>query len=92
MATPADPDAEPTPPLTYGRRYGRRWRGCFLVFAAIGAIAIVIEHWAAMQWTAPKVSVLVIDALVGAVADGLLFGSLVCLIVAIPRSRSDHVV
>lgn len=91
MATPADDEAGPTPPLTYGRRYGQRWRQCFLVFAAFGAIVIVIEHWSAMEWTAPKVSVLVLDAFVGGVADGLLFGSLVCLIVAIPRSGRDHV-
>jgi hypothetical protein len=80
-----DAEAEDVP-RTYWQRYGDRWKRSFYVLAAIGFVIVAAERVSDLNGLSSVVGLL-LHALVGAIADGLLFGSLICLVVAIPRSR-----
>jgi hypothetical protein len=83
----AVPDAEAeAAPRSYWQRYGDRWKRSFYVLAAIGAVVVAVERIPDLNGPSSVVGLLT-HVLVGAIADGLLFGSLVCLVIAIPRSR-----
>jgi hypothetical protein len=73
--------------VTYGERYRARWRATFLVFVALGALLIGAQAVGHVAATPSKILVVALDMMVGGVADGLLFGSLICALVAIPRGR-----
>lgn len=76
------------PPLadTYGRRFRRRWRVCVVVMAVLSGAS-----WASQTFqkgyggSAPA---FVIDLVVGAAVSGLLLGTVLCLFVAIFKSRA----
>jgi hypothetical protein len=82
---PDDDDAN----ATYWGRYKGRWRQCFVVLFVLGFIVIVVERLDEVH-NATNAAALTLNALVGGVGDGLLLGSIICLLVAIPRGR-DHV-
>jgi predicted histidine transporter YuiF (NhaC family) len=83
------PNPESNANATYWGRYKGRWRQCFVLMFALGFVVIVAERFDEVH-NATNAAALTLDALVGGVGDGLLVGSLVCLLVAIPRGR-DHV-
>ena len=80
------PDAAPD--ATYWGRYRGRWRQCFLVLFLIGFVVVVAERLGEVH-NAMNAARLVLDGLVGGVGDGLLLGSLICFVVALPRRRGD---
>jgi predicted histidine transporter YuiF (NhaC family) len=77
---------EPEPDATYWGRYRGRWRQCFLVLFGIGFVVVVAERLGEVH-NATNALRLVLDGLVGGVGDGLLLGSLICFVVAVPRRR-----
>jgi predicted histidine transporter YuiF (NhaC family) len=87
---------KPTPPdrtpddlgadATYWGRYKGRWRQCFVLMFVIGFVVITIERIGEVH-NATNAARLVLDALVGGVGDGLLLGSVLCLVAAIPKPR-----
>jgi hypothetical protein len=74
---------------TYWGRYKGRWRQCFVVLFVIGFVVICAERLDEVH-NVTNALALVLDALVGGVGDGLLLGSVVSFVAAIPKSR-DHV-
>jgi hypothetical protein len=74
-------------PVTYGERYRARWRATFLVFVALGALLIGAQAVGHVAASPSKILIVALDMMVGGVADGLLFGSLVCTFVAVPRGK-----
>ena len=81
-ATPDDDGAD----ATYWGRYKGRWRQCFVLLFVIGFVVITIERVGEVH-NATNAARLVLDALVGGVGDGLLLGSVLCLLAAIPKRR-----
>jgi predicted histidine transporter YuiF (NhaC family) len=80
------PDA--TPDATYWGRYRGRWRQCFLVLAAIGFVVVVAQRLGEVHNVTNALR-LGLDGLVGGIGDGLLLGSLICFVVAVPRRRGE---
>jgi hypothetical protein len=80
--TPDDASAD----ATYWGRYKGRWRQCFVLLFVIGFVVITIER-AGEVHSATNAARLVLDALVGGIGDGLLLGSIVCLLAAVPKRR-----
>jgi hypothetical protein len=83
--TPDDASAD----ATYWGRYTGRWRQCFVLLFVIGFVVITIER-AGQVHSATNAARLVLDALVGGIGDGLLLGSIVCLLAAVPKRRPDR--
>jgi hypothetical protein len=80
--TPDDFDAD----ATYWGRYKGRWRQCFVLLFVIGFVVITIER-AGEVHSAKNAARLVLDALVGGIGDGLLLGSILCFLAAVPKRR-----
>jgi hypothetical protein len=83
---PTEPPEEFDADATYWGRYKGRWRQCFLLMFVIGFIVITIER-AGEVHTPTNAARLALDALVGGVGDGLLLGSVLCFLAAIPQRR-----
>jgi len=83
---PTEPPEEFDADATYWGRYKGRWRQCFLLMFVIGFIVITIER-AGEVHTATNAARLALDALVGGVGDGLLLGSVLCFLAAVPQRR-----
>ena len=83
-----DPRSQTAPDAnaTYWGRYKGRWRQCFVVMFVLGFILICAER-ADEVHSATNLLALLLRAVVGGVGDGLLLGSLICLLVAIPRGH-----
>jgi hypothetical protein len=81
-----DFDLDSAPDVTYWGRYRGRWRQCFLVLFAIGFVVVAAERLGEVHNVTNALR-LALDGLVGGVGDGLLLGSLICFVVAIPRRR-----
>jgi hypothetical protein len=86
---PPEHDADAAANATYWGRYKGRWRQCFVVLFVLGFVVIVAERIDEVH-NVTNALALVLNALVGGVGDGLLLGSIICFVVAIPKSR-DHV-
>jgi len=74
---------------TYWGRYKGRWRLCFVLLFVLGFVVITIER-AGEVHSATNAARLVLDALVGGVGDGLLLGSILCFLAAVPKRRPDR--
>jgi predicted histidine transporter YuiF (NhaC family) len=83
---PADAPDDDHADATYWGRYKGRWRQCFVLMFVIGFVVITIERFGEVH-NGTNAARLVLDALVGGVGDGLLLGSVLCLIAAIPKRR-----
>jgi hypothetical protein len=86
---PPEHEPEAAANATYWGRYKGRWRQCFVVFFVIGFVVICAERLDEVH-NVTNALALGLNALVGGVGDGLLLGSIICFVVAIPKSR-DHV-
>jgi predicted histidine transporter YuiF (NhaC family) len=83
------PDPVTDANATYWGRYKGRWRQCFVVLFVIGFVVICAERLDEVH-SATHAIALVLRAVVGGIGDGLLLGSVICLLVAIPHGR-EHV-
>lgn len=84
-----DGTERPDPNATYWGRYKGRWRQCFLVLFVLGFLLAGVERIDEVH-NPTNLAALALRAVVGGVGDGLLIGSIVCFLVAIPRGR-EHV-
>jgi hypothetical protein len=85
---PADQSTDPN--STYWGRYKGRWRQCFLALFALGFVLVVVGRLDEVH-NATNLIALAFAAFVGGIGDGLLVGSIVCFLVAIPRSHDQIV-
>jgi hypothetical protein len=88
-AVPPEHEAATAANATYWGRYKGRWRQCFLVLFVVGFLVVGAERLHEVH-NITNALALTLNAVVGGVGDGLLLGSVICLLVAIPKSR-DHV-
>jgi hypothetical protein len=85
---PSEHESEAAANAMYWGRYKGRWRQCFLVLFVIGFVVVGAERIDEVH-SVTNALALVLNALVGGVGDGLLLGSIICFVVAIPKSRDQ---